>query len=132
MLDRLAAIDVAVADRAVLCDMLDGIRRVRARLDGLEAAVARRLEAVSSYPEKVLADRSAGSLREAEAVLQRSATLTAVPVFEAALGDGTITSGHVDVLGRGLRQLEPVQRIQLLDQADQLAVQAAASSVEDF
>src|SRR5262245_1369003 len=132
LLDRLTAIDVEVADRALLEELAAGIRRVRAGLDALEARVARRLAAVSSYPEKVLADQSGGSLRDAEAVLQRCETLTRIPAFEAALAEGAITTGHVDVLGRGLRHLEPPERTELLVQADQLAAEAAASSIADF
>src|SRR5262245_23335092 len=132
LLDRLTAIEIAVADRAALDEMAVGIRRLRGRLDALEADVARRLAEVSSYPEKVLADRAGSSLREAEAVLRRSETLAAVPVLAEALTDGTITAGHVDAVARGLRQLEPAQRQLLLDQAHRLAAEAASTTIEDF
>jgi hypothetical protein len=132
LLDRLTAMDVAAADRALLEELVVGIRRVRARLDALEARVARRLGEVSSFPEKVLADRSGGSLRDAGQIMQRSETLAAIPVFETALGDGRVTAGHVDVLGRGLRQLESSERPALLSQVERLVAQAAASTVEDF
>jgi hypothetical protein len=128
----MAELDVSVADRAVLEAALVSVGRVRGWLDAFELRVARRLEDVVSFPEKVIADAGRCELRSGERVVQRARIAVQAPVFEEALEAGRVTSGHVDVVGRALRQLDPDGRVRLLADADRLVATAASVTVEEF
>ena len=68
------------------------------RLDVFASAVF--VAAVSSFPEKSIAESTKGSLAGASKTLDRAKTLDAVPSLADALNDATITAGHVDVVTR--------------------------------
>jgi hypothetical protein len=82
----------------------------------LELAVARRLDEVSSYPEKALADAARSSVPAWEKVVQRAKLAEQVPCFEAALAAGAVSASHVDALpgtldlGRASRLANRAQR----------------------
>ena len=128
----LTALDVAVAERADLEAALASAGRVQGWLDAFVLRVARRLEEVASFPEKVIADAERSELRAGERVVQRSRTAEQAPVFEAALAAGAVAKGHLDALGQALRRLGPDQQVQLLADADRLVATAAKATVEDF
>ncbi|WP_040493606.1 HNH endonuclease signature motif containing protein [Ilumatobacter nonamiensis] len=64
--------------------------------------------------------------------MDRSRTLDAVPGLADALDDATVTAGHVDVVTRMAKGLQPVQRRELFDRVEELVPSAASSTVEQF
>jgi hypothetical protein len=87
---------------------------------------------VSAFPEKSLAEASRVGMRQAEQMLRRAETADAVPEFGASLDAGRVTGGHVDVLGRTLRQAEPEVRNGLIEQAASLLLVAEHAGIDDF
>jgi Domain of unknown function (DUF222) len=106
--------------------------RLRAWLDGREVALAAQVEQVSSYPEKVLADASRTSLRDAERTVKRAQTARVLPQLGEALADGVVSGAHVDVASRALAQLEERQRDALIDRAGWLVGVAERSTLDEF
>jgi hypothetical protein len=76
------------------------VRRVRAWLDASEADLVLGQAAEVSFPEQAIAETSKGSLGQASTVMERAATLDAVPAMAAALDRGAVTAGHVDAITR--------------------------------
>jgi hypothetical protein len=129
---ELAALDVAAADRDALAAALVSVGRVRGWVDAVELRVARRLEEVTSFPEKVIADAGRSALRAGDRVVRRSQTAEQAPGFEVALAAGRVTVGHLDALGRALRGLGQNGQAQLLADVDRLVATAERVNVEDF
>ena len=111
---------------------MEDLRRLKSWVEGREVALARRMVAVSSFPEKSLAEAGRTSLRQAEQVLHRGETTAAVPEFGVSLDAGRVSGEHVDVLTRTLRQLEPAARAKLIDTAENLVLIAELVDVDEF
>lgn len=69
------------------------------------------------------------SLRDAERLLQRGETAQAAPAFFESLD---ASGGHVGVLTRVLRQLEPSARAKLIDDGQRLVRIAENSAPDEF
>ena len=106
--------------------------RLRAWLDGRDVQLAAQLADVASFPEQAIAQAARTSLRDAGRVLDRARTTQAMPPLGDALAAGTVSGGHVDVIGRALRRLEPHQRPQLAAQAERLVDVAVRSTPDEF
>ncbi len=111
---------------------LGEVRRVRSWLDACEADLARGLATQVSFPEAVIAGQSTGSIGQASAVMDRAATLESVPAFASALDAGAITAGHVDVITRAGKGMDPAQRHELLGRVDALVTVAAHATQAEF
>ena len=74
LVGRVAAVDAGCPDLVVLQAAIDDVRRLRSWVDGREVALARSIAALSSFPEKSLAEAGRTSLRQAEVVFQRAGT----------------------------------------------------------
>jgi hypothetical protein len=114
------------------------IGRVQSWLDGVKVAWSRRLsELVSTVPSMSpgheIAAGTRSSLRDADRVGERARVLDLAPAMEDKLRAGEVSAEHVDVLGRGAKQLEPAQRAMLFEQhGDRLARLATRSTPEEF
>src|SRR5262245_47647371 len=106
LVETVGAVDPACRDRVVLSAAVAASARLRAWLDGRDVAVAAQVEQAVSYPEKVLADASRTSQRDAERTVQRVHTTRLLPQLGEALADGVVSGAHVDIAGRALGQLE--------------------------
>jgi hypothetical protein len=126
---------VRSADTAASHDIkaaLVATRQIRAWADAQEAALIVQLGKVESFCEPTIAEAGKCSLGKASRATERAATLDATPLLADALADGAITSGHVDAVTRGSKQLNDDQRHALFDRANELAHVAAAATVEEF
>jgi hypothetical protein len=132
LVETVGGVDPGCRDRAELSAAVAASARLRAWLDGRDVAIAAQVEQVASYPEKVLADASRTSLRDAERTVQRNRTTRLLPQLGAALADGFVSGIHVDVAGRALGHLEPGQRHALVDRADWLVGMAQRSTPDEF
>lgn len=120
------------ADAGLISAGLVAVREIEAWCAAQHAGLVTALRRVESFPEKTIADAAKASLGQASKSAERSATLDATPQLAGALGAGAITAGHVDALTRASKKLEPAQRDQLLERADQLVAIAAAGTVDEF
>jgi hypothetical protein len=120
----------AVADSVTAA--LASTRELVAFLAAAEADLVGRVARTTSFPEAVISDVTRESLGASSKVIERSRTLESAPALAAALDDATVTPGHVDVVTRGAKGLEPPQRQQLLEVADGLVGLAESTTVEQF
>ena len=132
LVGRVAAVDSACADSVVLRAAVGELRRLRSWVDGREVLLARLIAGVSSFPEKSLSEAGQTSLRAAEEVLHRASTVEQIPAVEVSLDAGRLSGGHVDVLTRVLRQLEPSTRGKLIEAAPHLVVLGEQLPVDEF
>ena len=135
-IERLERVVSTRADADAVGDDLTAALRasneLRAFLAAAEADLAGRLAAAASFPEAAIAEVSRESLGAANKTIERSRTLEAVPGLAGALDDATVTPGHVDVVTRGAKGLEPAQRQELFERIEELLDVAARSTVEQF
>ena len=132
LVGRVAAVDASCADWGVLQGASDDLRRLKAWVEGREVVVARAVAALSSFPEKSLAEAGRTSLRRAEAVLGRAETTEVVPALGVSLGAGQVSGEHVDVVTRALRQVAPVVRARLVEAVAGLVPIAEQSTADEF
>ena len=134
--DRLERVVSTRADAdAVGEDLTAALRaskELSAFLAAAEADLVGRLAGECSFPEATIADVSRESLGAASKTIERSRTLDAVPGLAGALDDAIVTPGHVDVVTRGAKGLEPEQHQELFDRVDELLDVAAGSTVAQF
>lgn len=131
LLQRVAAVREG-ASRDELAAAVGHLRLVRSWVEAEEVRLAAQVVAVSSFPEKTLADAGRGSLRDAGAVLARVSMLRLVPSLAAALAAGRITGEHVDALARRWARLEQPVRDRLLAAGIRWAAAAAVRTPERF
>ena len=132
IVERLAALDPAVACAHELRAALGDLKRLRSWTDAREAAVVAALETAVSFPERAITETQQVPFRDAERTLARAQFLRDVPAFATALERGAITVGHVDAVLRAAKKIEPNARAVLLGQADRLVVLAASLDVDAF
>jgi hypothetical protein len=132
LVERLGALDCTVACADELRAALADVKRLRAWTDAREAAVIAALEIAVSFPERAITDTQHVPFRDAERSLARAQFLRDVPAFAAALEAGLITVGHVDVVLRAAKKLEPMARAVLLAETDRLVVLAGSLDVDTF
>ena len=132
LVGRVAAVSSDCTDWAVLQAALGEVRRLRSWADAREVMLARLVAGVSSFPEKSLSEAGLTSLRDAERVMDRAATVEQIPAVEVSLDAGRLSGGHVDVFTRVLRQLEPAVRAKLVDAAPTLVILGEHVGVDEF
>ena len=132
IVERLAALDPAVACAHELRAALGDLKRLRSWTDAREAAVVAALETAVSFPERAITETQQVPFRDAERTLARAQFLRDVPAFATALERGAITVGHVDAVLRAAKKIEPNARAVLLGQADRLVVLEASLDVDAF
>ncbi len=120
-------VDLRAARADELRGALDNIRCVRARLDRVEAEVARRLETVTGTPERDVAKGAQRSNRHGGKVMARAAALAKTPELSDALEAGDLGGEHVDVFAKVLGALEGPVKSQLTEAAPSLIERAATS-----
>jgi hypothetical protein len=137
LVETIAGVDWAVADRSAVASALADVRRVRGWLDSVEIRAARRLAELaaacpSMFPEQVAAEAGRVSLTEATKGFQRADTVTSIPELGVVLEAGQASGGHVDVVTRAMRPLTPNQRERLTERGDVLALAATLLPRDEF
>ena len=132
LVGRVAAVDASCADWGVLQAAVEDMRQLKAWVDGREVVVARAVAAVSSWPEKSLAEAGWTSLRHSEQILGRAETAEQIPGLGSSLEAGRVPGEHVDVVTRALRQVEPAVRARLVEAVAGLVPIAEQSTADEF
>ena len=128
LVGEVVGVDDDCRDRDVLVAAIATAARLQAWLEGRNVRLAARLAEVTVRPSRVVADAARTSARDADRVLDRAKTVDAIPALGEALDNGTVSGGHVDAVGRVLRQLEPCHREALSSSAGWLLKLAATST----
>ena len=102
LVDSLAAAVVGSASREALAGAARDVALLRTWCDSRELAIAHAMAAVSSFPEKDLADAQRRDLRDAARVVERLQTTALLSGFSEALADGWISGRHVDIVGHAV------------------------------
>lgn len=136
-LAALLELDPAACDRRALDEVVRLSAKVRAWLDSVDVRVARRAreleaEGRSESPQGVLSGYGRRSNREARAASDRAAACEQLPSFEAALADGSVSSGHVDAVASLVRGLDDAGRSVLATWEDELLSSARGEPVSVF
>jgi hypothetical protein len=136
-IEVLASTDIATMDRAGLSDIAAARRLVVGFCDQIDLAVARRsreleAEGKSESASDVLREGGRRSNRDAAAAAGRAETAEQLPSFGDALGEGTVTSGHLDALRNATARLTDEQKATFATHEAVLLKRAANISVERF
>jgi hypothetical protein len=115
-------------DREVLVAAVATVARLQAWLDGRNVRLAVGLAEVAARPSRLVAEAARTPARDADRVLDRARTVEAIPALGEALDAGSVSGGHVDAVGRVLRQLEPSHRDALAASAGWLVKLAREST----
>ena len=94
--------DPDVLDSDELSVYLDAVSQVRAWCDARQVRATRRqrqlaAEGRATQPEHALSNHGRQSSKDAKTAAEREEVCTSMPGFEDALGQGTVTAGHVVV-----------------------------------
>ena len=114
-------------------------RSEKARLAAREIALVARMEALLTdtsnpafvVPEHELMAHAGMTPREARDVVNRSHVADAAPDLAEVLANGSITSAHLDLVGRGLDKVG-ADRDEFLAHAPELARAATTMNLRDF
>ncbi len=126
----IAAVDTTCD--AALRGGLGDVGRLLAWCHDRQAAFAACVAERSPSGELAVAEAGRLGWREAGGAVVRAETAAAVPSFGAAFGEGHVSAAHVDVLTRGLRQLDSDGRAALAGQGARLALIAQHVSADEF
>jgi hypothetical protein len=130
LVERLATLDDACADRAVLAARLADTERLTSWAESRRLVLASLMAGCASFPEDAIGAATRRSHREAARTLERSQVAEEVPALAEALADGAVAGSHLDALGDGLRRLEPHQRAEV--DTDRLAHVARHTTPDEF
>jgi hypothetical protein len=133
----LLALEAVSLDEAGLRDAGRALARVRGWLDGMDAALTRRAEALRQAGGGVdgrLFQRQHGarSDRGARAAVERAELLSVVPELAAAIETGAAGVAHADAVARALAGVDTDVRDEVLAASPWLARKAAGSSPEEL
>ncbi len=126
---------ISTANHANHDDVVDAVRAVAALVAWCHAqqmALHRALETLTPAPEVAFAEASRTDLRSADRIATRAVTGAAMPGFDDALSNGTVSAEHLDVVTTCLRQLEPPERAALAQQSARLLLIAQHATPTDF
>ena len=86
----------------------------------------------SIFPEHVAAEAGRISLPEASKGFDRAVTTAEIPEIGSALSEGQTSGGHIDVVTRALRQLNPAQRDRLAARGEAIALASTLLPRDEF
>jgi hypothetical protein len=120
-------VDLLTATAIDLRGVLDDVRGLRARLDGIEVEVARRLSETSGTAERDVARSAQRANRHGAKVMARAAAIQNVPSLGDALSSGELGGDHVDAFAKVLGSLDGPTKEGLTEAASAIVASAAAS-----
>ena len=129
--------DVAVMDQAELSAWFTQLNAVRSACDAIEVIAVRRQRELAGATagvsaEAIIASTTNRSGRDARTVAEREATCAAVPAFQAALGGGHMSAGHVDAAASALQKLDGEVATQFAEMAPELIGRAGRLGIDAF
>lgn len=129
--------DPDVLDSAELDEYLVTVSRLRAWCDARQVRATRRqrqlaTEGHAAEPEHSLSNHGRQSAKDAKASAEREQTCTAMPAFEDALADGSVSSGHVDAIAAATRNLDDGELAEFVGESNSLLSTAEQQGVDRF
>jgi Domain of unknown function (DUF222) len=98
----LTRVEIHSAAQPEIIHALENIRRVRARVDASEVALARRLHELTPLADSGVAKAAQRPNRHGDRVRKRAETTTAIPALADAFDTGEISGEHVDAISKAV------------------------------
>jgi hypothetical protein len=135
--ERLCDTEISTLDRDELADLNAAGARVRAWLDAHDLRCARHGRTLSEAgraesPAALIVHSSNRSGRQAHEIARRSAVADALPSFEDALHDATVSAGHLDAIANATRSAGPEVRAAFAAHEPELLAYATADTIDTF
>ena len=127
LMEGFRRVELCTVESISLRGVLDDIRHVRARLDHVEAKVAKRLKEASGTPERDVSKSAQRSNRHGHKVMARAAAIENEPTLNRVLEAGDLGGEHVDVFAKVLGSLDGPIKEGFAEAAPAL-IEAAANS----
>jgi hypothetical protein len=99
----LRRVEIGSAAQSEIVAALEIIRRVRARVDASEVALARRLRELTPLAERDVSGAAQRSSRHGAKVADRDETVAAIPGLGELFESGDVSGEHVDVVSKAVR-----------------------------
>jgi len=122
-----ASVDAVAVESALVA-----ARELAAWTEAQHAGLVTQLSSMVSFPEATIASAAKTTLAGAAKSKERSETLVETPRLAGSLADGAVTSGHIDAVTRGARQLPDADRATLYERMESLIEVAEAATVDQF
>jgi hypothetical protein len=99
----LRRVEISSAAQTEIVAALESIRRVRARVDASEVALARRLRELTPLAERDVSGAAQRSSRHGAKVADREETVAAVPGLGELFESGDVSGEHVDAVAKAVK-----------------------------
>jgi hypothetical protein len=99
----LRRVEIGSAAQPEIVAALESIRRVRARVDATEVALARRLRELTPLAERDVSGAAQRSSRHGAKVADREETATAIPGLGELFESGDVSGEHVDAVSKAVK-----------------------------
>jgi Domain of unknown function (DUF222) len=96
-------VEIGCAAQSEIMGALESIRRVRARIDAGEVALARRLRELTPLAESDLAKAARRPARHGDRVRDRAETAAAIPSLGDAFQAGEVSGEHIDAVSKAVK-----------------------------
>ena len=129
--------DPDVLDADGVAVFLSSVAELRSWLDARQVRATRRQRELAAEgrapdPRSSLTDKGRQSSKDARAADEREQTCTAMPGFEDALNDGSISAGHIDAVSSATKNLDDAERSEFISCTRDLLDTATKSGVDAF
>ena len=125
----LTRVEIGSAARAEIVCALESIRRVRARVDASEVALARRLRELTPLAERDVAHAAQRHARHGDRVRVRAETASSIPSLGDAFDAGEVSGDHVDTVAKALKAAPAEIRDSLRDAVSDMVCDVAKSGL---
>lgn len=137
LIDRLLSCEPDVCDAEQLDALTAHVADVKAWCDALQVRITRAQRKLADEgrapdPRNSIARNGRTSAKDAQAAAERETVCTSMPAFEDALGNGSISAGHVDALANAGRRLDDAAQAELHACVDELLADAERLGVDAF
>jgi hypothetical protein len=99
----LRRVEIGSAAQSEIVAALEGIRRVRARIDASEVALARRLRELTPLAERDVSGAAQRSSRHGARVADRDETVAAIPGLGELFESDDVSGEHVDAVAKAVK-----------------------------
>ena len=129
--------DPDVLDSAGVDEYLGAVSQLRAWCDARQVRATRRQrqladEGRAADPQHSLSSHGRQSSKHAKAAADREQVCTAMPGFEDALADGSVSSGHVDAIATATKGLDDGELAEFVGESESLLSTAEQQGVDRF
>jgi hypothetical protein len=137
LVEQLGDGELALSGSVQCATLLAQLNSLRSWVESRVLAVTQRLDQIAiespgTFPEQIVADATRVTLTQAMQPFRRAKAVELLPLFGAALTDGSVNVDHVDMLARSVAGLDPATKLRLAERDEFLAEVAARTTSTEF